>query len=138
MTAVGWIQQNALFSLNEAIVVIDGGKGNNSNRFVLTYFFFYGGFIMNERSWCCSLGIVRRNDNVTKVATSFFPDKVCNRPWTFERVPNMELKDHNDAQIFVSSKEYCMAACLNEVRGDCVCNIYFKGTHTITQMKVCI
>lgn len=46
-------------------------------------------------------------------------DKVCNRPWTFERVPNKELKDHNDAQIFVSSKEYCMAACLNERRFVC-------------------
>ncbi|XP_063872644.1 uncharacterized protein LOC135107016 isoform X1 [Scylla paramamosain] len=46
-------------------------------------------------------------------------DKVCNRPWTFERVPNKELKKHNDAQIFVSSKEYCMAACLNERRFVC-------------------
>ncbi|XP_045110752.1 LOW QUALITY PROTEIN: uncharacterized protein LOC123504352 [Portunus trituberculatus] len=46
-------------------------------------------------------------------------DKVCNRPWTFERVPNKVLKKHNDAQIFVSSKEYCMAACLNERRFVC-------------------
>lgn len=54
---------------------------------------------------------------ITDGFSSLLPDKVCNRPWTFERVPNKELKDHNDAQIFVSSKEYCMAACLNEVSG---------------------
>ena len=42
-------------------------------------------------------------------------DNVCNRPWTFERVPNKMLQGLDNALIFTSTKEACLAACLNEV-----------------------
>ncbi|XP_037783567.1 uncharacterized protein LOC119579740 [Penaeus monodon] len=46
-------------------------------------------------------------------------NKVCNRPWTFERVPNKMIKGLDNAEIFTSSKEGCLASCLNEVRFTC-------------------
>ena len=45
-----------------------------------------------------------------------FLDKVCKRPWNFERVPNAMIQGHDRALIFTSTKEACLAACLNEVR----------------------
>ena len=42
-------------------------------------------------------------------------DKVCKRPWNFERVPNKMIDGHDKALIFTSTKEACLAACLNEV-----------------------
>lgn len=42
-------------------------------------------------------------------------DRVCKRPWNFERVPNKMLQGHDKALIFTSTKEACLAACLNEV-----------------------
>nr|XP_053644382.1 uncharacterized protein LOC128696968 [Cherax quadricarinatus] len=45
--------------------------------------------------------------------------KVCKRPWTFERLPHMMLKDLDDARIFTSTKEGCLAACLNESKFKC-------------------
>ena len=44
-----------------------------------------------------------------------FLDKVCKRPWNFERVPNAMIQGHDRALIFTSTKEACLAACLNEV-----------------------
>lgn len=46
-------------------------------------------------------------------------DKVCNRPWTFERVPNRMMRGMDNALIFTSTKEACLAACLNEERFTC-------------------
>jgi len=46
-------------------------------------------------------------------------DRVCKRPWNFERVPNQMLKGHDKALIFTSTKEACLAACLNEVNFVC-------------------
>ncbi|ROT72388.1 hypothetical protein C7M84_009240 [Penaeus vannamei] len=46
-------------------------------------------------------------------------NKVCNRPWTFERVPNKMIKGLDNAEIFTSSKEGCLASCLNEARFTC-------------------
>ena len=43
-------------------------------------------------------------------------EKVCKRPWNFERVPNSIIQGHDRALIFTSTKEACLAACLNEVR----------------------
>ena len=43
------------------------------------------------------------------------PDQVCKRPWNFERVPNSIIQGHDRALIFTSTKEACLAACLNEV-----------------------
>ena len=42
------------------------------------------------------------------------PDRVCKRPWNFERVPNSMIEGHDKALIFTSTKEACLAACLNE------------------------
>jgi hypothetical protein len=46
-------------------------------------------------------------------------EKVCSRPWTFERVPNKMLKNYDNSLIFTSTKEACLAACLNERRFTC-------------------
>ena len=45
-----------------------------------------------------------------------FSDQVCKRPWNFERVPNSIIQGHDRALIFTSTKEACLAACLNEVK----------------------
>ena len=64
-------------------------------------------------------------------------DRVCKRPWNFERVPNKQIEGNDkvefiilfskyargvenetklfQALIFTSTKEACLAACLNEV-----------------------
>ncbi|KAK3864028.1 hypothetical protein Pcinc_030253 [Petrolisthes cinctipes] len=60
-----------------------------------------------------------RQDSDLRVREKNMLDKVCNRPWTFERVPNMMLRDLDNALIFTSSKEACLAACLNEGRFKC-------------------
>lgn len=46
----------------------------------------------------------------------FSSDNVCARPWTFERVPNKAIRGLDNALIYTSSKEACLAACLNEVK----------------------
>eukprot|EP00096_Caligus_rogercresseyi_P012186 TRINITY_DN5030_c0_g1_i3.p1 TRINITY_DN5030_c0_g1~~TRINITY_DN5030_c0_g1_i3.p1 ORF type:complete len:923 (-),score=211.16 TRINITY_DN5030_c0_g1_i3:445-3213(-) len=48
------------------------------------------------------------------VKMSIRSDKVCKRPWNFERVPNKMIAGHDKALIFTSTKEACLAACLNE------------------------
>ncbi|XP_064117624.1 uncharacterized protein LOC135223045 [Macrobrachium nipponense] len=53
------------------------------------------------------------------VKLSVRTDKVCNRPWTFERVPNKMIKGLDNALIFTSTKEACLASCLNERRFIC-------------------
>lgn len=53
------------------------------------------------------------------VKLSVRTDKVCNRPWTFERVPNKMIKGLDNALIFTSTKEACLASCLNERRFTC-------------------
>lgn len=42
-------------------------------------------------------------------------DKVCKRPWNFERIPNSAIEGQDKALIFTSTKVACLAACLNEV-----------------------
>ena len=49
------------------------------------------------------------------VKMSVRSDRVCKRPWNFERVPNKMIEGHDKALIFTSTKEACLAACLNEV-----------------------
>ena len=53
--------------------------------------------------------------NPSPIFRSYFPDQVCKRPWNFERVPNSIIQGHDRALIFTSTKEACLAACLNEV-----------------------
>jgi len=48
------------------------------------------------------------------VKMSIRSDKVCKRPWNFERVPNSIIQGNDRALIFTSTKEACLAACLNE------------------------
>jgi len=45
----------------------------------------------------------------------FVADNVCLRPWAFERVPNKMIRGLDNALIYTSTKEACLAACLNEV-----------------------
>lgn len=42
-------------------------------------------------------------------------ENVCLRPWAFERVPNKIIRGLDNALIYTSTKEACLAACLNEV-----------------------
>uniref|UniRef100_T1IUF2 ZP domain-containing protein n=1 Tax=Strigamia maritima TaxID=126957 RepID=T1IUF2_STRMM len=44
---------------------------------------------------------------------------LCNRPWTFERVPNRMLTGYESAHIYTSSKEGCLSACLDENKFAC-------------------
>ncbi|XP_050525481.1 uncharacterized protein LOC126896594 [Daktulosphaira vitifoliae] len=46
-------------------------------------------------------------------------DNVCLRPWAFERVPNKMIRGLDNALIYTSTKEACLAACLNEHRFVC-------------------
>nr|CAD7396529.1 unnamed protein product [Timema cristinae] len=46
-------------------------------------------------------------------------DNVCLRPWAFERVPNKMIRGLDNALIYTSTKEACLAACLNEHRFIC-------------------
>ena len=55
------------------------------------------------------------NSNNAKIISISILDKVCKRPWNFERVPNAMIQGHDRALIFTSTKEACLAACLNEV-----------------------
>jgi len=48
------------------------------------------------------------------VKMSIRSDRVCKRPWNFERVPNKQIEGNDKALIFTSTKEACLAACLNE------------------------
>ncbi|KAK5649576.1 hypothetical protein RI129_000605 [Pyrocoelia pectoralis] len=46
-------------------------------------------------------------------------ENVCLRPWSFERIPNKMIRGLDNALIYTSSKEACLAACLNEHRFTC-------------------
>lgn len=46
-------------------------------------------------------------------------ESVCLRPWAFERVPGKTLRGLDNVIIYTSTKEACLAACLNEKRFPC-------------------
>ncbi|XP_018332098.1 uncharacterized protein LOC108741704 [Agrilus planipennis] len=46
-------------------------------------------------------------------------ENVCLRPWAFERVANKMIRGLDNALIYTSTKEACLAACLNEHRFTC-------------------
>ncbi|TGZ54766.1 Cuticlin-1 [Temnothorax longispinosus] len=46
-------------------------------------------------------------------------ENVCLRPWAFERIPNKMIRGLDNALIYTSTKEACLAACLNEHRFTC-------------------
>lgn len=57
---------------------------------------------------------------------------VCLRPWAFERVPGKSLRGLDNSIIYTSTKEACLAACLNEVISQIIRNF----PHTIISMSV--
>lgn len=66
-----------------------------------------------------SLDIIVMKICVSPLSLSRLVENVCNRPWTFERVPNKMLRGLDNALIFTATKESCLAACLNERRFVC-------------------
>lgn len=48
-----------------------------------------------------------------------FSENLCIRPWAFERVPNKMIRGADNALMYTSTKEACLAACLNEHRFTC-------------------
>ncbi|KAH0557273.1 uncharacterized protein LOC123271401 isoform X1 [Cotesia glomerata] len=46
-------------------------------------------------------------------------DNVCRRLWSFERVPNKMIRGLDNAVIYSSSKDACLASCLSERRFTC-------------------
>ena len=69
----------------------------------------------------------------------FFPrsctDNVCLRPWSFERVPNRMIRGLDNALIYTSTKEACLAACLNEVNAINMCNYYHSSIIVFTKVN---
>lgn len=57
----------------------------------------------------------RSNSMYYMVKLNIRSENVCLRPWSFERVPNKIIRGLDNALIYTSTKEACLAACLNEV-----------------------
>lgn len=57
----------------------------------------------------------RSNSMYYMVKLNIRSESVCMRPWSFERVPNKVIRGLDNALIYTSTKEACLAACLNEV-----------------------
>ncbi|XP_049887185.1 uncharacterized protein LOC126381758 [Pectinophora gossypiella] len=55
-------------------------------------------------------------------------ESVCLRPWAFERVPGKALRGLDNTIIYTSTKEACLAACLNEKRFPCRSAEYEYGS----------
>ncbi|GBP89807.1 hypothetical protein EVAR_64785_1 [Eumeta japonica] len=55
-------------------------------------------------------------------------ENVCLRPWAFERVPGKALRGLDNTIIYTSTKEACLAACLNEKRYACRSAEYEYGS----------
>jgi hypothetical protein len=58
----------------------------------------------------------RSNSMYYMVKMNIRSENICMRPWAFERVPNKIIRGLDNALIYTSTKEACLAACLNEVR----------------------
>jgi hypothetical protein len=82
-------------------------------------------FVPNSASLAvASAGCTHSNVSVSNVLLTHcvcVADNVCLRPWAFERVPNKMIRGLDNALIYTSTKEACLAACLNEVCGSCTC-----------------
>ncbi|XP_022239988.1 uncharacterized protein LOC106458127 [Limulus polyphemus] len=46
-------------------------------------------------------------------------ERVCNRLWTFEKIPNAIIPGMDNAILYTANKNACLAACLNEERFVC-------------------
>nr|CAD7197088.1 unnamed protein product [Timema douglasi] len=67
----------------------------------------------------CQLQNETSANNPSAVVLVVQHDNVCLRPWSFERVPNKMIRGLDNALIYTSTKEACLAACLNEHRFIC-------------------
>lgn len=61
-------------------------------------------------------------------------ENVCIRPWAFERVPNKMIRGLDNALIYTSTKEACLAACLNEV--SCLLRESVNGSEVWASLKL--
>ncbi|KAE8751362.1 hypothetical protein FOCC_FOCC001933 [Frankliniella occidentalis] len=71
--------------------------------------------LQNETSANNPAAVPQRSVNLYyMVKMQIRSDNVCLRPWAFERVPNRMIRGLDRALIYTSTKEACLAACLNE------------------------
>ncbi|KAJ8888659.1 hypothetical protein PR048_008151, partial [Dryococelus australis] len=76
--------------------------------------------LQNETSASNPSAVPQRSVNLYyMVKMQIRSDNVCLRPWAFERVPNKMIRGLDNALIYTSTKEACLAACLNEHRFTC-------------------
>ncbi|KAG8249819.1 hypothetical protein J6590_012130 [Homalodisca vitripennis] len=76
--------------------------------------------LQNETSANNPAAVPQRSVNLYyMVKLQIRSDNVCLRPWSFERVPNKMIRGLDNALIYTSTKEACLAACLNEYRFTC-------------------
>lgn len=76
--------------------------------------------LQNETSANNPAAVPQRSVNLYyMVKMQIRSDNVCLRPWAFERVPNRMIRGLDRALIYTSTKEACLAACLNEHRFEC-------------------
>lgn len=61
-------------------------------------------------------------------------DNICLRPWAFERVPNKMIRGLDNALIYTSTKEACLAACLNEVSSVSMLLLYCEPKWKLTEI----
>lgn len=71
----------------------------------------------------------RSNSMYYMVKLNIRSDNVCMRPWNFERVPNKIIRGLDNALIYTSTKEACLAACLNEVK-------FFSLWHSLSELDI--
>jgi hypothetical protein len=65
-------------------------------------------------------------------------DNVCLRPWAFERVPNKMIRGLDNVLIYTSTKETCLAACLNEVRELHLAYLSSYAKERVIMMCLCV
>ncbi|XP_073981347.1 trynity isoform X2 [Rhodnius prolixus] len=76
--------------------------------------------LQNETSATNPAAVPQRSVNLYyMVKLQIRSENVCLRPWSFERVPNKMIRGLDNALIYTSTKEACLAACLNEHRFTC-------------------
>ena len=81
----------------------------NKQKYVFYLWIIYRMYVITSYDVFCFHFFLNRN------LFNIILENVCNRPWTFERVPNKMLRGLDNALIFTATKESCLAACLNEV-----------------------
>lgn len=81
------------------------------------FFFFYTIFFYIDSILLWKIDdVVEIKHNKYSIEIS---ENLCIRPWAFERVPNKMIRGLDNALIYSSTKEACLATCLNEHRFTC-------------------